>query len=452
MATKPSVLVVDDEAYVRDSLTEMLGLEGFACVGAASQDEALSALATRSFQAVVTDLRMPTGDGLGLLSEARRQGHGVPVIVMTGIGTLRDAVEAMKAGAFDFVQKPVDPDQLVLLLRRAVEHQQLVSEVRYLRESAEKDRGIAGSSAAIEHVRKLIDQVAPKNTTVLVTGESGTGKELVAEEIHRRSERARRTLVRVNCAAIPEQLFESEFFGHRRGAFSGAISDRVGRFAEAQGGTLVLDEVGALPLEMQAKLLRVLEGGEFQVVGESRTRVADVRVIALTNEPLAERIQRGGFRADLFYRLNVFPIEVPALRNRKDDLAPLSEQLLARIRGRTGAGLSREALDVLASYDWPGNVRELRNVLERAVILGGERLDAELFRGLLETSLPLAPSSSVDDCHLRKNLDLAEKQLVLRALERTEGKKKEAAQLLGIDPRNLGYYLRKHGLSEGANK
>ena len=454
MRHKQTILIVDDEDYVRDSLAEVLDSEGFACVSAESVEGALALLSKQTVHAVLTDLRMPGGDGIELLSEARKQGAGAPVIVMTGVGTLREAVEAMKLGAFDFLQKPVDPEQLVLLLKRAIEQRELVAEVRTLREAVRERGGleIVGRGAGIGRVLELVAQVAPRSSTVLVQGESGTGKELVAEELHRRSERAKGPLVRVNCAAIPEQLFESEFFGHRRGAFSGAISDRVGRFAEAQGGTLVLDEVGTLPLAMQAKLLRVLEGGEFQVVGESRTRVADVRVIALTNQDLGERVKLGAFRADLFYRLNVFPIVLPPLRARSEDLPLLAEHLLEKIRGRAGAPLSREALEVLASYDWPGNVRELRNVLERAVILGGERLDAALLRDLLESSAPLAAGSAADDCHLRRNLDAAEKQLVLRALDKTQGKKKEAAQLLGIDPRNLGYYLRKHALGEGEAK
>jgi DNA-binding NtrC family response regulator len=451
MAAKHTILIVDDERYVRDSITEMLAGEGFECVAAGSLDDALNKLAAHTVHVMVTDLRMPGGDGLALLAAARKLGLTIPMIVMTGVGTLREAVEAMKLGAFDFVQKPVDPEQLVLLLRRAVEHERLVAEVRYLREAVGSGGGLVGNSAAMEQVRKLIEHVAHSDATVLISGESGTGKELVAEEIHRRGTRADAAMVRVNCAAIPEQLFESEFFGHRRGAFSGAIAERTGRFAEAHGGTLVLDEVGTLPVAMQAKLLRVLEGGEYQVVGESRTRVADVRVLALTNENLADRVQTGAFRADLFYRLNVFPIAVPPLRAHKEDIEAIAAHLIGQMRRQPAAQVTREALDVLVSYDWPGNVRELRNVLERASILAGARpFDAQLVRAILEASLPsaLPAASDGDEFHLRKNIDAAEKQLVLKALERAGTRKKEAAQLLGIDPRNLAYYLRKHGLSE----
>jgi two-component system NtrC family response regulator len=361
MAAKHTILIVDDERYVLDSITEMLSSEGFDCIAASSLDEALAKLTTHTLHAMVTDLRMPDGDGLALLAAARKLGVTIPMIVMTGVGTLREAVEAMKLGAYDFVQKPVDPEQLVLLCRRAVEHERLVAEVRYLREAVGDGGGLIGASPAMEQVRKLIEHVAHSDATVLISGESGTGKELVAEEIHRRSERASDAMVRVNCAAIPEQLFESEFFGHRRGAFSGAIADRTGRFAEAHGGTLVLDEVGTLPVAMQAKLLRVLEGGEYQVVGESRTRIADVRVLALTNENLAERVQTGAFRADLFYRLNVFPIAVPPLRAHKEDIEAIAQHLLTRMRRQPAGHVTREALDVLMSYDWPARVRSTRS-------------------------------------------------------------------------------------------
>ncbi len=454
MAKTPSILIVDDEAYVRQSLAEVLGAEGFRTQLAGSVADAAAKLAESEVDVIVTDLRMPTGDGMELLKLVRRQGLATPIVMMTGVGTMRDAVEAIRSGAYDFLQKPVDSEQLVLLLRRALEHHELVTEVRTLRSSARsvaERRELVGRSTAMARVRELIEQVGPTDATVLVSGESGTGKELVGEHLHRVSPRASKGLVRVNCAAVPPTLFESEFFGHRRGAFSGAVSDRVGRFAEAQGGTIVLDEIGTLPADMQAKLLRVLENGEYQVVGESRTRVADARVVALTNENLPERVSKGEFRADLFYRLNVFPISLPPLRAHKEDLPQIALTILAGLRGAPGRGEARlgaDALDVLASYDWPGNVRELRNVLERASIVAGPRpIDAALVRALVEPTLSLSTSADPNDCNLRRNLDAAEKQLVQRALDRADGRKKDAAEMLGIDPRNLGYYLRKHGLS-----
>jgi transcriptional regulator with GAF, ATPase, and Fis domain len=270
----------------------------------------------------------------------------------------------------------------------------------------------------------------------------------------------------MNCAAIPETLFESELFGHRRGAFTGAAEDRVGRFAEASGGTLVLDEIGTIRPGLQAKLLRVLESGEFQVVGESRSRVADVRVIAVTNEDLEARVREGAFRADLFYRLNIFPIRVPPLRERKEDIAPLARHFLARTgRGRAAAGardaeISPETLEVLVGYDWPGNVRELRNVIERAGILAGaEKLSAALFRRILGPSsapragAPPAPAATAEETlHIRTRVEALERDLIRQALAVSEGRKREAAEMLGIDPRNLAYYIRKHGLGDSRDE
>ena len=456
MKSRQRVLIVDDEAYVRDSLAEIVADLGFAPAGADSVAEARRLLASRPFDVVLTDLRMPEGSGLELLADC----GAVPVIVITGHGGVSEAVEAMRAGAYDFVQKPIDPEQLALTLRRAIQHRGLVQEVTSLRETVQGLRGertLVGSSAALARVRDLIAQVAPTEATVLVTGESGTGKELAAAEIHRLSQRRDRALVRVNCAAIPENLFESEFFGHRRGSFSGAVADRKGMFAEAEGGTLVLDEIGTLQPEMQAKLLRVIETGEYQVVGESATCVADVRVVAVTNEELPALVAAGRFRDDLFYRLNIFPVRLPPLRDHREDLPEIVEQLLARSGTPTwaragGPVLDPEALAVLESYPWPGNVRELRNVLERALILAGpdERPDAALFRGILESGLPLSVHGGAAalerGLHLRTRLDALERELVQRALAEAGGVKKDASRMLGIDPRNLGYYLRKHDL------
>ena len=458
--SRQTVLVVDDEAFVRDSLAEIFESEGFGVRRAESVADARRLLSTDAIDAVVTDLQMPGEDGVGIIADAKKHQDGIPVIVLTGVGTVADAVQAIKAGAFDFLQKPVDADRLLRLVRHATEKKHLVREVRRLRERVkgrDEPQRLAGSSARMQAIRKLIEQVAPTEATVLVTGESGTGKELVAEEIHRQSAVADGALVRVNCAAIPDSLFESEFFGHRRGSFSGAVEDRVGRFAEAEGGTLVLDEIGALGHDMQAKLLRVLEGGEYQVVGESRTRIARARVVAVTNEDLADRARKGSFRADLYYRLAIFPIVVPPLRDHTEDLPAIAEELLRRLHAPTTT-LSSEAIDVLASYDWPGNVRELRNVLERAVILNAARCpEAALLRGLVETAAPIAvdeeptrdPGSDESHYHLRSRLDQLEKEIIQASLKRARGKKKDASRLLGIDPRNFGYYMRKHGLKDG---
>ncbi len=449
------VLVVDDEAFVRESLVDLLRSEGYRPLAAGQVKEALKLIDVEPITAVVTDLKMPGEDGLQLLKEVRRLRRDLPVIVLTGLGTINDAVSAMKEGAYDFIQKPVNPDEFSLLVRRATEHQSLVREVSYLRAEVSALRAppeMVGASAAIREVKRLIAQVSPSNLTVLLTGESGTGKELVASEIHRQSQRAEGSFIRVNCAAITESLFESEFFGHRRGSFTGAIADRVGRFGEAEGGTLSLDEIGVLKPEMQAKLLRVLETGEYQVVGESRTRQADVRVIAITNEDLAARVREGAFRSDLYYRLNVFPIVVPPLRDRREDIAPLAEYYLRRAR----AGLRRPpwpepvepaARAVLEAYPWPGNVRELRNVMERASILAGESPPgADLFERIVGG--PRGPEDEGLDLNIKRRVDALERRLISTALKQSRGKKRDAAHLLGVDPKNLGYYLKKHGIAE----
>lgn len=461
MKGRKTVLIVDDEAFVRASLAELLESEGYSAVTADSAGGALQVLSNEDIDIIVTDLKMPSGDGLQLLEEVQKRAPDVPVILLTGVGTVPDAVRAMKAGAYDFLEKPVEPEQFVRVIQRAVEHRSLLSEVRYLREEVRALRGpmeMVGTSRALSEVRALISQVARTNLTVLVTGESGTGKDLVAAEIHRQSDRRGKNLVNVNCAAIPEALFESEFFGHRRGSFTSALSDRAGRCAEADGGTLVLDEVGTLKAEMQAKLLRFIETGEYQVIGESRTRVADARIIAITNEDLEARVKAGAFRRDLYYRLNVFPIHVPPLRDRKDDIPALAAHFARRALGARSAKaeplFSDDAFEELESYDWPGNVRELRNVVERAVILsGGSTMDAALFQKILGTSLKpeLAPSDP-SDLHLRRRIENLERSLILQALERSGGRKSEAAALLGVDPKNFSHYLRKHGLASGRSE
>ncbi len=453
-----TILIVDDEPFVRDSLRDLLEQEGFGAETASSRAEAVDSLKSHAIDAVVTDLSMPGGDGLSIITHVRQQSRTTPVILLTGVGTISDAVSAMKAGAYDFVQKPVDPDQFVLLLRRAIEHRDLLREVQFLRHTVQDLRGpveMVGESPEFRRVLSLIAQVAPTDATVLLTGESGTGKELIAAEIHRQSGRAHRNLVCVNCSAVSESLFESEFFGHRRGAFTSAVENRAGRFAEAEAGTLVLDEISTLGPAMQAKLLRVLETGEYAVVGESRTRVADVRVIAISNEDLEALSREGKFRADLYYRLNVFPIEVAPLRDRKEDIPRLAPYFLDRARppGPSEDPLSETALDVLAAYDWPGNVRELRNVIERAVILSGKRTpDAALFRDILGSRGGSGEEPYGEDLNIRQRTAELERRLVLEAVSRAGGRKREAAELLGIDPRNLAYYLRKHDVAGEARE
>jgi DNA-binding NtrC family response regulator len=463
MSRSQSVLVVDDEDFVRESLADLLESEGYLVLKAGGPAEALATLAAQTPHLIVTDLSMPDGTGLDLLREVRKQDTTTPIILLTGVGTVTDAVAAIKAGAYDFIQKPVEPDQFVLLVERALEHRRLVAQVEALRTTVQDLRApgeLVGESEWHAELRSTIAQVAASEATVLISGPSGTGKELVATEIHRLSERSSGNLVKVNCAALTEALFESELFGHRAGAIEGATMDRIGRFEEADGGTLVLDEVGNLKLDMQAKLLRVLESGEYQVLGESRTRFADVRIVAITNEDLEARVQDGTFRSDLYYRLNIFPIRMQPLVEHPEDIAVIARYYLRRATAtrdpssvtRRAPELPAEAVAALRGYDWPGNARELRNVIERALILRpGAELDGELFRRLLNIDSRrstggggLGEEVIGDDLNLRNRTDALEARLIQVALERTGGKKRDAAALLGIDPKNLGYYLRKH--------
>ncbi|MFO1009193.1 MAG: sigma-54 dependent transcriptional regulator [Planctomycetota bacterium] len=458
MKKKPNVLIVDDETFVRESLAEVLKSEGFGVFAAAGVDEGVRVLGAESVHVVISDLRMPKKDGLVLLREAKRAGIPIPIVMITGVGTLAEAVTAMKEGAYDFLQKPVDPRVLVKSVERAAEHHVLLASARRAQRAVEEldaARQLVGSSAPLERVRASIAQVAPTDATVLLTGESGTGKELAAWRIHRSSPRKDGPFVVVNCAAFAAGEFELEVFGCKKGAH-GHADERVGRIASAEGGTLVLDQVAALEPKLQVRLLRFLETMELQCVGDSVARRVDVRLVAITNEDLAAAVKAGTFRADLLNRLNVFPIAMPRLAELKEDLPAIVNHLLLRAAQKRPFGgvslkVTPEALEVLARYDWPGNVRELENLLERAQIVAqGRDLDAALFEGLLELPLP-APKSEPGrvEFQLRKNLDALEKELVQRALVHTSNKKKEAAILLGIDPRNLGYYLRKHKLSEG---
>jgi DNA-binding NtrC family response regulator len=443
---KGTLLVVEDEAYVRESLASVLERRGYAVAQSGSVEEVVARRQHEGVDLVLTDLKLPGESGLDLVK--RVAPDGPPVVVLTGHGTVSSAVECIKAGAADYLLKPVDPDELVLVVERALANRRLAREVDYLRSQV---RGAAaepvGTSAGWRGVVEMLKVAAPVPTPVLLVGESGTGKEEAARLLHRLSPRARGPFVTVNCAAIPLELFESEFFGHRRGAFTGAIADREGRFQVAHGGTLLLDEVDSLPGMAQAKILRVLQDQTFERVGESRPTTVDVRLICASNADLVNEVAAGRFRADLFYRINVMTLRVPPLRERREDIAPLADAFLAELAGRFGKPLRRIAPETyrrLEEYDWPGNVRELRNVIERGVLLEpGEELSPA---SLLFPASRLSLAEDGADLQLRPNLKRAEKRLLERALAQAGGSKRQAAKLLGVDERNLGYFLRKHGM------
>jgi DNA-binding NtrC family response regulator len=447
------VLVVEDEDYVRQSLTELLDARGFDVAAARSAEEALERLERASVDLVLSDLKLSGADGLALVRRLRARYSDLPVVILTGHGTIASAVECIRSGATDYILKPADPDVLEVSLERALSTRALRRELDHLRSRQEVLGGgerPVGVSPAWQAVMRKVHAAASTDSTVLLRGESGTGKELLARMLHQLGPRAERAYVRVNCSAIPLEMWESEFFGHRRGAFTGATTDRDGRFLAAHRGTLFMDEIGTMPLAAQAKILRVLEGGEFERLGDEQATRVDVRVIAATNSDLEAELAAGRFRQDLFYRLNVVPIRVPPLRERIEDIPPLVERLLAELAARLNRPaprISDRALAELASYPWPGNVRELRNVLERALILTPDDvLDA---LDLAPREVLGASAAESSDLNLRTHLGAAERALVLEALRRSGGVRKEAARLLGIDQRNLPYYLRKHDIDAG---
>jgi two-component system NtrC family response regulator len=402
---------------------------------------------------MLVDNVMPQLSGLDLIREyvsSTPEGERPQILMMTAHATVESAIEAMKLGALDYLQKPFEIDELLVVVTRAIDHQRLRTEYRYLR--SERDEqfdhyGIVGRSRVMEEIIQRAERVAETKSTVLITGETGTGKELVARAIHNRSAQRDMPLIRVNCAAIPESLLESELFGHVRGAFTGAATTKKGKFALADGGTIFLDEIGTMSPALQSKLLRVLQEREFEPLGAERTEKIDVRVIAATNRDLRQMVAEGKFQEDLFYRLNVIPIELPPLRERRDDIPALVDHFLKKHAQRTGRRIERIDDGVLAQlqqYDWPGNVRELENVIERAVVLSTGPVITARAISVLGSAAP--PSSGLPSLKLRQNIEWVEKETIRRALESARGIKKDAAELMGISQRALSYYLAKYRL------
>ena len=447
-----SVLLVDDEEGILKTLGRALREEGHEVVATSRPGDAERLLADRGFDVLVVDNRMPGKTGLEIirdLAAGAAEGERPQVLLMTAHATVDNAIEAMKLGAFDYLQKPFEVDELLVAVRRALEHQRLRGQHRYLLSEQEEQfdhYGIVGRSRAMQEVLSTLERVAQARSTVLITGETGTGKELVARAIHARSPERAMPLIKVNCAAIPEALLESELFGHVRGAFTGATTNRKGRFTLADGGTIFLDEIGTLGLPVQAKLLRVLQEREFEPVGSERTQKVDVRVIAATNRDLRAMVSEERFQEDLYYRLSVIPIELPPLRERRDDIPPLVEHFVRKHAQRTGRAIERledAALDRLRAYDWPGNVRELENTVERAVVLASGTVIDEASISIVE---PLASRANpgLPSARLHENIAWAERESILRALAQAGGVKKEAAAILGISQRALSHYLGKH--------
>jgi DNA-binding NtrC family response regulator len=468
MGDAKKILVCDDEVNLRRVLEAILKREGLEVVGAENGQEALELLGEHEVHTVITDLRMPKMDGMELLRRIVHDHSDIPVIILTAHGSVDNAVAAVKLGAFDYIEKPFDQDQIRQLVSTALRtHELRRSEVRLPGAPKGKGRyGLVGTSAPMQAVYNVIEKVADTPSTVLITGESGTGKELIAKALHEQSPRSDEALIKVNCAAIPDTLIESELFGYEKGAFTGATSSKPGRFELADKGTLFLDEIGEIPIEMQVKLLRALQEGEFERVGGIRTIKVDVRLVTATNRDLVVEIEKHRFRDDLYYRLNVVPIHVPPLRERTADIPDLVDHILEKFRTRLGKDVSEvapAAMELLKRYAWPGNVRELENVLERALLfctsdaIGIDELP-EVVRGPVAGGRPAASEdapgpelvpgeTSLKDI-VRAETERVERNLIVAALQETGGNVTHAAKRLKISRKSLQNKMKELGLRE----
>ena len=448
-----TILVVDDEVRLADVLATALDDLGYRAIAANSAREALDILGREAIDLLLTDLRLPLMDGRALMHEVHKRHRDIPVVVITAFAAMKDAVELVKEGAFDYIAKPFEIEDVAATVARALRLSQAVQDSERLRTELEgrySFDSLVGRSAAFRRVIAQVTEVCESRTTVLLTGESGTGKEVVARAIHFNSPRRKRPFIAVNCSAIPEGLLESELFGHIKGAFTGAVAARNGRFAAADGGTLLLDEIGDMPISIQAKILRVLQDRTFEPVGSTQSRTSDVRIIAATHKDLRLAANEGRFREDLYYRLNVFPIELPTLRDRPEDISLLAESFLKTLSesmGKRIVGFTPAAVATMAGYRWPGNVRELQNCVERAVIVAkSAMIDVpDLPRDLF--GAPERPESihSIPG-DLDAELARVETRFILEALERTDGVQVRAAELLGVSERSLWHRIKKLGI------
>ena len=450
----PTILVVDDEQAQLQSLKSFLSKRNFKILTASNGSEALEQVKKNVVDIILTDYRMPETDGLTLLKKVKEFNPEIEVLVMTAFGNIEDAVNIMKAGAYDYITKPVDLDELETLLKRINEKRNLIFENKRLKEQLQEKfriKSIISKSPKMEEIFNTIARIADSKASVLILGESGTGKELIARSIHFAGKRKEKPFVTVNVASLSENLMESELFGHEKGAFTGAVNNRIGRFEEADGGTIFIDEVGDIPLSVQVKLLRAIQFGEITRLGSNKVKTVDVRIIAATNKNLEEMIANGEFREDLFYRLNVVQINLPPLRQRKEDIPLLIDHFIKKfseINGKTVTGISREALDKLMKHDYPGNIRELENIIERAVIFARDKI-------ITVNDLPsqlenIATISLLDPKNLGDGYDekvkAFEREMIKEALSQTNGNKSAAARLLKITERHLRSRLERLGL------
>lgn len=467
MSVKPRALVIDDEATVCSSVKKILAPEGYDIEICVDPKEGLSKAVTGRYDLVITDVKMPEVSGIDILRIIKQKSPWTCVIIITGYSTVSSAIEAMKEGAFDYVPKPFTPDELLIVVKRAFEKKILMEENRYLRGELEekfKKDNLLGRSKVMSHIFNLISIVAPTGSSALIHGESGTGKEMVARAIHNNSGRASGKFVPVDCNSLADNLFESEIFGHEKGAFTGAVREKKGLLEEADGGTLFLDEVSNITLETQAKLLRALEAKEVKHVGGNKIMDVDFRLICATNKSLEKMIEEGTFREDLYYRINVFPIILPPLRNRPEDIPLLATHFLSHFAAETGKKIltiDKDAMDVLESYDWPGNIRELRNVIERLVIMTfGDSVTRRTVADVLGTGVKkdrdaVVPATnrelkSAKSEARKKAVEEIEKEFVLNALKRAKWNISEAARETGMQRQNFQAIMRKFKIEENA--
>ncbi len=449
---KARILIVEDDQIVLEQLSGALEDEGYKTARTTTAEDGIARLKKDEFSLVITDLRLPGADGLAIVEQVKKLSASCPVLVITAHASVSTAVEAMRRGAFHYLEKPLSVETLLVEVEKALEYAQALRERDALRDTLSSEHGVGrilGRSKKMEALRRMISEVASTSSTVLITGDTGTGKELVVDALHYESNRAGRPLVKVNCAALTETLLESELFGHEKGAFTGAEKQRLGKFERANGGTLFLDEITEMGAHVQAKLLRVLQGSEFERVGGDKPISADVRVVSATNRDPEQAIKEGKLREDLFYRLNIIRIDLPPLKERAEDITFLAESFLTSAASKHKkdiTGFSSEAIEALNSYHWPGNVRELENCLERAVILAkDERIEKhDLPLPLSGVSGPVLPGSSVEPLNLKE----AEKRTILLALEESEGNKTHAAQKLGIFPSSLYKKMKRFGIPQ----
>ncbi len=443
------ILIVDDEPNVRSSLTSVLTDEGHTVADVDSGEAAIDEIRRNEYDVVLLDIWMPGIDGLEVLEQLHSEGGAPEIVMISGHGSIDAAVKATKLGAFDFIEKPLSLERVLLTVGNAVRQRTLQRENLRLRAEVSHGVDIVGVSDGIAALRSQVDRAAPSNGRVLIFGENGTGKELVARRIHALSQRHAATFVEVNCAAIPEDLIESELFGHVQGSFTGALADKLGKFDLADGGTLFLDEVGDMSLKTQAKVLRVLEEQRFEPVGSNETHEVDVRVIAATNKDLEQEIAGGGFREDLYYRLNVIPFRVPPLRARREDIPLLADRFLADYAGEYGQPIKRigpDALAMLVSHRWPGNVRELRNVCERlAIMASADLIQADEVEPMVDSSLTAAAALD-QDMSLRQAREIFERRLIMTKLREFGGNVRKAAEALDIERSNLYRKLKAYGI------